>query len=69
MVVSHCMGQALKIARLPKAEWAAAIEAMPVTCPRADCTGGMGCQQRVGEYLRMQWRMLVRRDAIKRSAA
>jgi len=63
------MDQALEIARLPKAQWAGAIDRVRVTCPYADCTGGIGCQQRIREYLQMQWRMLARREAGKRGRA
>lgn len=66
MSVSRCMGQALEIASRPRAEWAAAIDRVRLECPHADCTGGMGCQQRIREYLQMQWRMLARREAGKR---
>lgn len=66
MSVSHCMGQALDIAQLPRDQWAAAIAKVRVECPHADCTGGIGCQQRIREYLQMQWRMLARREAGKR---
>ncbi len=69
MSVSRCMDQALEIARLPKAQWAGAIDRVRVVCPHADCTGGMGCQQRIREYLQMQWRMLARREAGKRGRA
>lgn len=63
MSVSHCMGQALEIARLPRGQWGGAIDRVRVECPHDDCTGGIGCQQRVREYLQMQWRVLACREA------
>lgn len=68
MSVSHCMGQALEIARRPREEWAEAIARVRVECPHSDCTGGIGCQQRIREYLQLQWRMAARREAGKRGA-
>ena len=63
MSVSRCMHQALAIAQKPRAEWAAAIDALPATCPHADCTGGIGCRARIADYLRIQWRMISAREA------
>ena len=57
------MHQALSIAQMPRAEWAAAIDALPAACPNADCTGGIGCRERIADYLRIQWRMISAREA------
>lgn len=61
MSVSRCMHSALAIAREPVETWGAAIAKLPETCPHADCTGGVGCRERIADYLRVQWRMLQRR--------
>lgn len=62
MTLSHCMDQALAIAQTARADWAAAIAKVPETCPRSDCTGGVGCRERIADYLRVQWRMAERRE-------
>ncbi|WP_298233627.1 hypothetical protein [uncultured Azohydromonas sp.] len=59
------MGLAIEIARRPRSEWADAIARVRPQCPHSDCTGGIGCQQRIREYLQLQWRMLARREAGK----
>lgn len=70
MSVSRCMGRALAIAETPRPQWRQAIEALPESCPAADCTGGIGCRARVADYLRIQWRMIAVREArAPRSAA
>jgi len=64
MGVSCCLLQALDIGRKPRTEWKAAIEAIPVECPhRAVCTGGIGCRERIADYMRMQWNMAAARTA------
>ncbi|MCD9097062.1 hypothetical protein [Luteimonas fraxinea] len=57
------MHHALAIAQKPQADWQAAIEAVPAECPHRDCSGGIGCRERVSAYMRVQWRMLTRRKA------
>lgn len=66
MGVSCCLLQALEIGRKPRSEWKAAIEAVPVDCPKpAICSGGVGCRERIAAYMRMQWNMMERRTARK----
>jgi len=57
------MGQAMAIARTPRATWAGQIDALPDGCDRLDCTGERSCQRRIREYLRMQYRIAARREA------
>lgn len=62
MGVNRCLHQALLIARQPRPEWRAQIEQMPEACQTPDvCTGGIGCRQRIADYLRVQWMMIERR--------
>lgn len=62
MSISRCMGAALRIAQRPRDTWAAAIDQIPERCPSSDCTGKEGCRERVRDYLRVQYRMLARRQ-------
>ena len=63
MGVSNCLTKALDIGRRPREEWKAAVAEIPVECPhKGVCTGGLGCQDRIAEYLRTQWQMNVRRE-------
>lgn len=63
MGVSRCITKAIEIGRRPKAEWKDAIEQLPAECPSAGfCTGGIGCRERIADYLRMQWNMLAARE-------
>jgi hypothetical protein len=62
MGVSCCLLQAIEIGRKPRHEWKPAIDALPVECPNVGiCTGGVGCRERIADYLRMQWNMMARR--------
>lgn len=64
MGVNQCLHQALVIARQPREHWRAQIEQMPEACQASGvCTGGVGCRQRIAEYLRVQWLMMERREA------
>lgn len=55
--------KALDIGRLPREKWKQAIEALPEECPcKGVCTGGMGCRERVADYMRTQWHMLAKRE-------
>ena len=69
MSVSHCMGQALAIARTPRESWAHQIEQLQVGCGFADCGEPRSCRERIREYLRMQWRMAELRDKRQREKA
>lgn len=64
MGVNQCLHQALVIARQPREQWRAQIEQIPEACQAPGvCTGGVGCRQRIAEYLRVQWLMIERREA------
>lgn len=63
MSASRCMHHALAIATQPRAQWQVLLGKLPEACPHADCTGGVGCRERVADYLRVQWRMLAAREA------
>jgi hypothetical protein len=65
MTVSHCLHQALRIARQPRQDWAAAIEVLPQTCAYDDCGAPRNCRERIAEYLRMQWRISERKQQAK----
>lgn len=54
------MNNALAIAASPVDGWAPRIAQLPVGCPHG---GAIGCQARIADYLRIQWRMLQRRQA------
>ena len=68
MSVSRCMHHAMSIAQQPRASWGEASEKLPEVCPNSDCTGAMGCRERVRDYLRTQYRMQARRDATRGKA-
>lgn len=61
MSVSHCMHRALEIAKMPRPECKAQIEALPVACAHSDCGQPKSCRERIADYLRMQWRMAEQR--------
>lgn len=66
MSVSRCITKAIDIAQAPRAAWRDAIQALPEECQYpCVCTGGVGCRERVAEYLRMQWQMHERRKQAK----
>lgn len=68
MGVSNCLTKALVIGRGPREEWKAAVAEISAECPhKSVCTGGMGCRDRIADYLRMQWQMTVRREKRKRA--
>lgn len=60
MTVSRCLDHAMRIAKLPRPQWADAIKSLPAECQHpADCTAP-GCREYNAAYLRMQWRILER---------
>ncbi len=63
MSVSHCMHHALAIAAKPRAQWQEQIAKLPDGCGHTDCGAPHSCRERVADYLRVQWRMQVRREA------
>ncbi|MCU1033294.1 hypothetical protein JAK64_05955 [Stenotrophomonas maltophilia] len=64
MGVNRCLHQALLIARQPRAEWRTQIDQIAEACQAPGvCTGGIGCRQRIAEYLRVQWWMIERRKS------
>lgn len=63
MSVSHCMGRALKIARLPVIRWPDEVAKLPETCAHADCGAPRSCRQRIGAYLEIQRGILRDRPA------
>lgn len=67
MSVSRCLLPAAVVAaKTPRQGWKEQIEALPVDCPTPEsCVGGIGCKQRVAEYLRVQYQALARRERVK----
>lgn len=64
MGVNRCLHQALTIARQPRGEWRTQIEQIAEACQAPGvCTGGVGCRQRIADYLRVQWMMIERRES------
>lgn len=63
MSVSRCMGEALRIAETPRAGWQVKLAEISVVCPHTDCSPGGGCRQRIADYLRVQYRIQVRKEA------
>ncbi len=62
--MNRCLHQALLIARQPRTEWRVQIDQVPEPCQAPGvCTGGVGCRQRIAEYLRVQWWMIERRES------
>lgn len=62
--MNRCLHQALLIARQPRSEWRTQIDQIAEACQApAVCTGGVGCRQRIAEYLRVQWWMIERRES------
>lgn len=68
MSVSRCLlPAALRAASTHRAEWKGQIDALPTRCQHPDvCTGGLGCRDRVAEYLRVQFQAQARRERMKR---
>lgn len=61
--VSRCISHALEIAKVPRAEWASALDKVPEHCQHQSvCTGGMGCRKRLADYLRVQFKAQVARE-------
>lgn len=66
MGVSRCIAKAIDIAKAPRSDWKTSVEALPETCECPSvCTAGIGCRERIADYLRMQWLMLERRERIR----
>ncbi len=64
MGVNRCLHQALLIARQPRTEWRTQIDQIAEACQAPGvCTGGVGCRQRIAEYLRVQRWMIERRES------
>lgn len=63
MSASRCMNHARRILELPEAEWPRQIDALPTVCPHADCGQPKSCQQRIREYMRVQWRLRRHHEA------
>lgn len=63
-MISHCLGQALHIAKHDRREWAPLVEKLPTECNHADCSV-KNCQQVCKTWLRMQWRIQVQREIRK----
>ncbi|QWP79207.1 hypothetical protein J5226_12820 [Lysobacter sp. K5869] len=63
MSVSHCMGRALKIARLPVGQWPDEVAKLPEDCAHADCSAPRSCRKRIGAYLAIQRGILRDRPA------
>jgi len=66
MGMSRCITKALDIAKAPRSDWKAAIAQLPEACEcPGSCSEDVGCRERISDYLRMQWRMLERREQQK----
>ncbi|MGR4895011.1 hypothetical protein ACIPR8_07015 [Stenotrophomonas sp. LARHCG68] len=67
MSVSRCLLPAAeKAARTPRTGWKEQIDELPVACPHPGiCTGGVGCRERVADYLRVQFKAQARREQVK----
>ncbi|TFZ46108.1 hypothetical protein E5C33_07500 [Stenotrophomonas maltophilia] len=66
MGVNRCLTQALLIAKKPRGQWKGGIAQLPEACQAPGiCSGGIGCRERLADYLRVQWRMIERREALK----
>jgi hypothetical protein len=59
--ISWCLPHADRIARMPRVQWKAELDALPDGCDRPDCTGVRSCQQRVRQFLRDQVAIAKRR--------
>jgi len=69
MGVTHCLGMAAMALRgVPRGQWKAYIDALPVSCPHDDCTGAIGCRAQVGAYFRMQWYIAMHAEKKRRQA-
>jgi hypothetical protein len=55
MTINHCMHHARRIMAQPDTKWAGLINKLPDSCAYADCGEPRSCQQRLREYLRVQW--------------
>lgn len=68
MSVSRCITRALEIGKHPRQEWKDMIAGLPEACQHASiCTGGIGCRERISDYLRVQYRAQVHLESIKRA--
>jgi hypothetical protein len=57
MSVSHCMHQALAIARTAPETWRSRVDGLPNGCSHSDCGMPKSCRERIADYLRMQLRI------------
>lgn len=63
MTVSMCLMKALDISTAPRQRWKSAIEQLPAQCQHPDvCGGGIGCRQRIADYLRVQYQAQALRE-------
>lgn len=63
MSVSMCLMKAIDIAAAPRQCWKAAVEQLPVQCQHpGTCSGGIGCRQRIADYLRVQYQAQALRE-------
>lgn len=71
MSVSRCLGVAVQtLSRVPRSEWKAYIDALPLACPTPDiCTAKPGCRDYCADYFRVQFRAQVRLEQIKARTA
>lgn len=66
MGVNRCLTQALLIAQKPRNQWKGEIAQVPEACQAPGvCSGGIGCRARLADYLRAQWQIIERREALK----
>lgn len=65
MSVSRCLGPAVDVLRgIPREQWSAHLDTLPMVCPQSDCTAKPGCRGYVAEYFRMQWRIQCAQERI-----
>lgn len=60
----RCLGNALRIGKLPMDQWKAELAKLPEVCPHADCKHG-SCRALNREYLLMQRKCRIRRAELK----
>ena len=68
MSAGRCMHHALAIALLPIDRWAGEIAKLPSACS-LDCAAPRSCKDRNAEYLRVQYRVVKRRQDRDAAAA
>lgn len=64
------MHHSLAIGRTPRETWQAQLDRLPTACPcPARCDAPRSCRERNAEYLRVQWRVVGKREQAARDRA